>query len=261
MRLGNLPVIKLVFLMLIGLIVLMSSCAIKNSSKILQYPKSFNIDTLETVAVFNGQKAYSEYRIKPFDKVSVANLQDAELLGSRVGSPGALKINYEVSKSGEITLPGLGNVKIAGLTKQQATNQIQKLYGDALFKDPIIELTINNLRVTMLGAFNVEGNFVLENQKTDLVDMIGLAGGIADDANIKKIRIIRGSRENPELIIADLSNFNTLSNAKLTLQDGDIIIAERSKFSIVAKNIAPITSIASVGVLLLNTYIIIKNTR
>jgi polysaccharide export outer membrane protein len=111
----------------------------------------------------------------------------------------------------------------------------------------------------MLGAFKTEGNFVLENQKTDLIDMIGKAGGISDDANVKKIRIIRGNRENPELIVADLSNVNTLSNPKLVLQDGDIVIAESGKFSIFSKNITPITSIASIGVLILNTYIIIKN--
>lgn len=242
-------------------VILMSSCSTRNPSRILQYPKKFSTDTLKTVAVFNGQDTYLEYKIKPYDKISVSNLQDPELLGSRVGSPGALKLSYEVDKNGEITLPALGSVKIAGLTKQQATDQIQKLYGEALFKNPIIELTINNLKVTMLGAFNLEGNFVLENQKTDLIDMIGLAGGIADDANVKKVRIIRGNRENPELIIADLSKVNTLSNPKLVLQDGDIIIAERGKFSVFAKNIAPITSIASVGVLILNTYIIFQNIK
>jgi polysaccharide export outer membrane protein len=247
---------------LIGLVsIAMSSCSFKNSSRILQYPKSFNTDTLKTVAVFNNQNSYPQYRIKAFDKISIQNLQNPELLGSRVGSPGELKISYEVNNNGEIILPGLGSVTISGLTKEEARDKIQKLYGEALFKDPIIELSINNLKVTLLGAFNVQGDFLLENQKTDLIDVIGLAGGIADDANIKKIRIIRGNRAQPELIIADLSNINTLANAKLTLQDGDVIIAEMNKFSLFSKNIVPITAIASVGILLLNTYIIIRSIK
>lgn len=227
----------------------------------LQYPKNFNTDTLKTVAVFNNQNSYPEYRIKPFDKISIKNLQDPELLGSRNVTVGTLQLKYEVDSKGEIILPVIGTVKIEGLTKEQAKDKIQKLYGETLFKDPIIELTINNLKVTMLGAFKAEGNFELENEKTDLIDMIGLSGGIADDANIKKIRIIRGNREKPELIIADLSNINTLSNPKLTLQDGDIIIAERNKFSLFTKNLTGITSIASIGILLLNTYIILKNIK
>lgn len=260
MKFGIYHLIKLFFFLLIG-VVLMSSCSYKNSSKILQYPGSFNTDTLKTVAVFNGQSTYSEYRIKPFDKISVSNLQDPELLGSRVGTAGLGKVSYEVNVNGEITLPALGIIKISGLTKQQAIQKIQTLYGETLFKDPIIELTINNLKVTMLGAFNTEGNFVLENQKSDLIEMIGLAGGIADDANIKKIRIIRGNRQNPELIIADLSNVNTLSSKKLILQDGDIVIAQRSGFSVFTKNVTPLITIASVGSLLLNTYIIIKSLK
>ncbi len=242
-------------------VVLMSSCSYKNSSRILQYPKSFNSDTLKTVAVFNNQSTYSEYRIKPFDKIIIKNLQDPELLGARSGSTGDLRINYEVNQNGEIVLPALGNVSIVGLNKQQATDKIQKLYGEALFKDPIIELTINSLKVTMLGAFNSEGNFMLENQKTDLVDMIGVAGGVSDEANIKKIRIIRGNRNNPELIIADLSKVNTLSSPKLILQDGDIIIAEQNKLAVISKNILPINALASIAILALNTYLIIRNIK
>jgi polysaccharide export outer membrane protein len=258
---GAYSCLKNYFLFFGVIIFFLPSCAYKNSTGLLKYPDSFKTDTLKTVAVFNNQNSYPEYRIKVFDKISIQNLQDPELLGSKFGSSGDLKINYEVNSEGNILLPALGTVKVSGLTKEEARNKIQKLYGETLFKDPIIELNINNLKVTLLGAFASEGNFLLANQKTDLIDVIGLAGGIADDANVKKIRIIRGNRAQPELIIADLSNINTLANSKLTLQDGDVIIAERNKFSLFSKNIAPITAIASVGILLLNTYIIIRSIK
>lgn len=255
---GNIYRLKNFSLFCLLAVVLMSSCSYKNSSKILQYPNSFNIDTLKTVAVFNPQEAYSDYKIKAFDKISVKNLQDPELLGARITSPAVLKESYQVNENGDIILPALGNIKIAGLTKQEATEKIQKLYGESLFKDPIIELTINNLKVTMLGAFKSEGNFVLENQTTNLIDMIGIVGGIDEDANIKEIRIIRGDRANPELIVVNLSNVNTLANPKLVLQDGDIVIAKRSGFSLFATNLTPVLTIASVATLLLNSYLIIQ---
>jgi polysaccharide export outer membrane protein len=248
-------------LFLFLLTVIISSCSFKNSSRILKYPKSFNTDTLKTVAVFNNQNSYPEYRIKAYDKISVQNLQDAELLGSRTGASGEFKVSYEVNNNGEIVLPALGSVKIAGLTKKEATDKIQNLYAEALFKDPIIVLTINNLKVTLLGGFVSEGNFLLDNQKTDLLDMIGQAGGINEDANIKNIRIIRGNREKPELIMVNLSDINTLANKKITLQDGDIIIAESSKFSIFSKNATAITAVASIGILILNTYLILQRAN
>lgn len=249
------------FLFLFFGLCLMSSCSYKNSSRILKYPKNFKTDTLTTIAVYNQQESYLEYRIKPYDKISIKNLQDPELLGARFSTASEVKLSYEVSNTGEIILPAIGSIKIAGLTKEQAREKIQKLYGESLFKDPIIELNINTLKVTLLGAFKTEGNFILQNPKTDLIDIIGISGGIEDDANVKSIRIIRGNRENPELIMANLSNVNTLSNPKLTLQDGDIIIAERNRFAVFAKNINPINTIASIGLILINTYIIIKNTN
>jgi polysaccharide export outer membrane protein len=257
----NIYLTKLNFLTLIVGLLITSSCSFKNSSRILQYPKSFNLDTLKTVAVFNDQINYNEYKIKPYDKISIKNLQDPELLGSRNVSIGTLQINYKVNSQGQITLPVIGDVKIAGLNKEEAKDKIQKLYSETLFKDPIIELTINSLKVTMLGAFNIEGNFELENEKTDLIDLIGKVGGISDEANIKKIRIIRGNREKPELIVADLSNINTLANKKLILQDGDIIIAERNKFALVTQNLVGIINIVSIATLLLNTYIIVKSLK
>jgi polysaccharide export outer membrane protein len=257
----NIYLKKITYLTLIFGLLITSSCSVRNSSRILEYPKNFNTDSLKTVLVYNNQINYTEYKIKPFDDISIKNLQDPTLLGARDVSIGNLQIKYQVDRYGEIILPVIGNLKIEGLNKQEAKDKIQKLYSEQLFKDPIIELTINSLKVTLLGAFKTEGNFALENEKTDLIDIIGLAGGISEDTNIKNIRIIRGNREKPELIIADLSNINTLSNAKLTLQDGDIIIAERNKFALANKNLTGILSIASIVTLILNTYLVIQNIK
>jgi polysaccharide export outer membrane protein len=204
---------------------------------------------------------YTEYKIRPYDKISIKNLQDPDLLGSRNVTVGTLLVSYQVNTAGEIILPVIGTVKVEGLNKEQAKDKIEKLYSETLFKNPIIELTINSLKVTLLGAFTAEGNFILENPRTDLIDMIGKAGGISDEANVKKIRIIRGKRDNPELIVVDLSNINTLSNSKLILQDGDIIIAEKNKFALFSKNLSGILTIASVATLLLNSYLIIKSIK
>ncbi|MBD3749192.1 MAG: polysaccharide biosynthesis/export family protein [Sphingobacteriales bacterium] len=237
-----------------------SSCSYNNTAHLLKFPKSFPKDSLKTVIVANSTKEYEQYKIKPFDVITVRNLQDATLLGSRSGEQGGISnYKYTVTSEGMVTLPVIGEVKIAGLTREGAKNLIQSLYEKELFKNPIIEFTVNSLKVTLLGAFKAQGNYVLENENYDLIDLIGQAGGIDEDVNIKTVRIIRGDRKHPELIMANLNNINTLSSPKLKLQDGDIIIAEKSKFASFVANTRDITQIGSGIILLLNGYIIYKN--
>ena len=221
---------------------------------LLKFPKSFNTDSLKTVIVANPTINYQEYKIKAFDLISIRNLQDETLLGSRLGDAGLQLYNYKVNKDGEIILPVIGNVLVGGLNRQDAQNKIQQLYAVSLFKNPIIELRINSLQVTLLGAFEAPGNIILDNDDYDLIDIIGKVGGVTDDANIKQIRIIRGNRANPELILVNLANVNTLASPKLKLQDGDIIIAEDTKFSIFLKGIQNFNTISSIGLVLFNFY-------
>lgn len=237
-----------------------SSCSYNNTAHLLKFPKSFPKDSLKTVIVANPTQEYEHYKIKPFDVITVRNLQDATLLGSRTGEQGGINnYKYTVTSEGMVILPVIGEVKIAGLTREEAKNLIQSLYEKELFKDPIIELTVNSLKVTLLGAFKAQGNYILENENYDLIDLIGKAGGIDDDVNIKTVRIIRGDRKHPELIMANLNNINTLSNPKLKLQDGDIIIAEKSKFAQLVKTTDNFTRISSLFVLLLNSYVIYRS--
>lgn len=228
---------------------------------LLKFPKSFNKDSLKTIIVANPTINYQEYKIKAFDLISIRNLQDETLLGSRLGDGGLENYNYRVNKNGEIILPVIGIVIVGGLNREDAQNKVQLLYAASLFKNPIIELKINSLQVTLLGAFTGTGNFILDNEDYDLIDIIGKAGGISDDANIKQIRIIRGDRANPELILVNLADIKTLSSPKLKLQDGDIIIAEKTKFSEFLKGVQNFNNISSIGLILLNSYLIIRSLR
>ena len=243
------------------IVFVLSACSPQNSRNFLKFPKSFKSDSLKTIIVANPTINYQEYKIKAFDLISIRNLQDVTLLGSRIGDAGLQLYNYKVNKDGEIILPVIGNVLVSGLNRQEAQNKIQQLYAVSLFKNPIIELRINSLQVTLLGAFKTPGNIILDNEDYDLIDIIGKAGGVSDDANIKQIRIIRGDRANPELILVNLANVNTLASTKLKLQDGDIIIAENTNFSVFLSGIQNFNAISSIGLVLLNFYFFLSILR
>ena len=115
---------------------------------------------------------------------------------------------------------------VAGLARKEATQKIQDAYKQNLLKDPIIELTVVNLKVTLLGEFGSQGEFLLEDDHTSLIDIIGKAGGFSPRADPKTLKIIRGDRSNPEIIYVNLKNISSLGSPKLILQNNDILYIE-----------------------------------
>ncbi|MDQ7947340.1 MAG: polysaccharide biosynthesis/export family protein [Pedobacter sp.] len=233
---------KLFFLFTIAL--LCAAC----SSKVARREKSlFNAstdivtDTIKQVYVVNDQGLGDlYYKIKPNDLIAVRNLQNQEFGATTTTmansqNSGAVTssntITYQVDADGVVNLPAVGRVAVGGLTRKEATAKLQFVYGEKLLKNPIIEVTIVNVKVTLLGEFNRQGNFLLERDNTNLIDIIGEAGGITKNADPKTLKIIRGDRSKPELIYVNLNDVNSLASKKLILQNNDIIVLQQTKSS------------------------------
>jgi len=182
------------------------------------------------------------YKIKINDNLAIRNVQNPEfgatsplanaVSGSNSNNQSGTSQNvlaYPVEPDGMVNLPAIGRVEVAGLTRREATLKIQDIYKSKLLKDPIIELTVINLKVTLLGEFGKQGNFYLERDNTDLIEIIGEAGGITKTADPKSLKIIRGDRSHPEIIYVNLNDINSLASKKLVLQNNDIIVLQQTK--------------------------------
>lgn len=202
---------------------------------------------------------YPTYKISPGDLLQIRNLQNIKYIAEdQTGSGTATQaISYQVEEDGTVALPALGRVAVAGLTKLQASRKIEELYKASLLKDPIIDLKIINLKVTVLGEVRTQGNYLLLKDKTNLVDMIGEAGGLTDKANEKTVQIIRGDKANPQVIVADLNNIRTLANPELNLQNGDIVYVSQNKRTIRNESMQNVSTIVQAALVFLNTALII----
>jgi polysaccharide export outer membrane protein len=241
-------------------VVLMGSCSYKNRNALFKQTDEINRDSIETVYVSNPTADYKEYRIQPFDEISIRNLQNPGLVGgeSLGGSLEAGQATFLIKKDGLVDLPVIGSVKIGGLTKEEAKLKLQALYAEKLFINPIIELTISSLNVTLFGEAVRPGVYPLITENTGLTDVLAKAGGLTANANPKMVRIIRGDRNNPEVIYVNLKNVNTLASPKLILQNGDIIVVEKYRFYNSLDKVNTLTSIVSVFAIILNTYLILQ---
>ncbi len=195
-------------LVIIGLI---SSCATKddvvyfngmssadNSIGLDSYSPTYHIDD-ELIIVVNALDAEAA---KPFNKTSVS--MSIDILDAR----GRERIQtYRVFPNGNINFPVLGEIKMAGLSRAQATTMLQDKLKDYI-KNPIVDIETVNYRITVLGEVARPGTYTATNERITLVEAISMAGDLT----------IYGERENV-LVIQDYDGKKTYTRVNLKSND------------------------------------------
>jgi polysaccharide export outer membrane protein len=249
-------------ILLFGLLVT-TSCSFKQQQVLFKQsnPNQNNTQSSQD----NNGVGTSNYRIHSQDILQIRNLQSTKYIvdeapvsitagGSSSTSQGQ---TFQVEDDGTVALPVIGRIQIAGLTRAEAATRIEDLYRKNLLVNPIIELKIINLKVTILGEIKTQGNFPLIKDKTNLVELIGEAGGLTQGANEKNIKIIRGDPKNPQVFEFDLSNLSTLADPRLILQNNDIVYITQSKRAAKNDQLQNVTNTLSPALLVFNTALII----
>jgi len=124
-----------------------------------------------------------DYRIG-FDDVLDISVFDAPELNREV----------RVSSAGEISLPLLDSVHVAGLTPRESELVLEELLRRTYMKDPHVSVFVREMQshpVSVLGAVRKPGVFQVRGSKT-LLEVLSLAEGLADDAG-ETVIIMRGA--------------------------------------------------------------------
>jgi polysaccharide export outer membrane protein len=260
---NNFPQLLFLSLVIGTMTALCSSCSYKQSQAFLERK---NAD-----APLAGYTATNAYKIKPQDVLQVRNLQNIKYIIDDVptgtgapasaGSASALGQSYEVAEDGSVALPVIGRVTVGGLSRLEAANKIQDLYSKNLIKNPIIDVKIINLKVTVLGEVRRPGNYPLIRDNTSLIDMLGEAGGITDKGNEKHIRIVRGGVASPQIMEIDLSDASSLANPAIIMQNQDVVYIEQNRKAIRNEKLQNFSTLIQPALILLNSALIIFTLR
>src|SRR5256714_14477834 len=128
-----------------------------------------------------GREIGSTYLLGPDDQLDISGPELAE----------AANKPLRVDGDGEIQVPLVGRVHVAGLTVQQTEQELNKLLSTYI-RRPQVVVSVSEVRsqpVSILGAVNTPGVHQVQGHKT-LLEMLALAGGIRPDAGYS-VRIAR----------------------------------------------------------------------
>ncbi len=150
-----------------------------------------------------------------------------------------LTTTERVSGEGVVTLPLIGEIKVAGLTTDQMAKKIAARLSDGFIVDPNVSVFVVEFRskkTIIMGYVNKPGIYILSGNTTFL-ELISLAGGLSKDAGDKATikRKRSGSTGEEGIITIDLKKLIEQGDTSLNipLMDGDnVFIAKAGVFYI-----------------------------
>lgn len=142
------------------------------------------------------------------------------------GIPRAEEIKNVIDGLGEVTLPFIGQVRVAGLTTSDAERLIETTYIEGGFYRNINVIVVAEDKVYFVqGEVARQGKFTMSGDVT-LLQAITEAGGYTAFANNKNVKVIRGD----QVIFYNARDIaNGKENDPPVLAD-DIIVVQRSVF-------------------------------
>ena len=206
--------------------ILLTGCSTKDSQYVLFNDNTENVQVVADQSA-NRQSAIYESKVVPNNRLSVLVFNHPELSTRDVRAQvdprqgrGVL-----VAQDGTVNLPLVGVVRVSGLTSREVANLLSREYSRYI-KHSHVTVDLLNKRVFVLGEVRNPGRVDVVEDTTNLLEALATTGDLTEFAARNSIKIIRGTRERPEVETIDLTKLSALSLNRLTLYPNDVVYVE-----------------------------------
>ncbi len=201
--------------------------------------------------------------------VSSKNMETVAPYNATIGLAGAgmqamgqaRLLDYLVNSDGLIIFPQLGEVKVAGLTRIQAQEKLEKILRNFV-TDAVVDIRIINFKYTILGEVNRPGTFTTSDNRITLIQALGMAGDLTIYGKRDSILVIRDTNGVQTSTRIDITAADFIYSDYYYLRQNDTIIIDPNKAQIQAAGFNRNASLwVSIASLLLSTIVVISNAR
>lgn len=208
-------------------LILLNGCSLKdeyvmfNKTETLQQGgKAENLNRSYTTQT---DSATFEYKIRPHDRITLVTYNHPQLSTGVGGAAGAgLGENILISSRGDIKLPLIKSIKIAGLSQPQAQYKLENAFAEYL-KQPSVQLEVLNKRAFVLGEVNHPGPIELQNEQLPLLQILAMAGDLTTSADKSSIVILKNRENGITTKVVSLTDINSIKNANQMIRPNDIV--------------------------------------
>ena len=183
-----------------------------------------------------------EIKIQPKDKLSIlVNSQDPRLTNlfnlpiftqqiGQEGNTGSSRgvSGYTVDTDGNIDFPVLGQLHIAGMTREEVAAYIKKeLQSHDLIKDPVVIVEYMNLSISVMGEVNRPGRYNIEKDELTILDALSQAGDLTIFGKREKVLVLRKENGKQRVYGINLCSGEHLYTSPVYyLQQNDVVYVE-----------------------------------
>lgn len=172
-----------------------------------------------TIAAVSAAPEDSTYTLRPNDTIRLAVYEEPDL-----------SVQVRILKTGQASFPLIGSVEIGGMSVAQAAGKIRDLYAKDYLVDPKLTLTVDEYAtefISVIGAVKIPGQIPMPvSGRLDLASAMATAGGLAEDADVNGIQLLRASGQTATYSMASIQG----SSGRVQLAAGDRIIVNQSAF-------------------------------
>jgi polysaccharide export outer membrane protein len=224
--------------LILSLIMMLFSCT---SSRKVVY--AYDLKDTTAGSLSKAQEIF-ENRIQKNDQLSISvggsNPADLLILNSANGmsaSSGSnipISTGYLVEADGKVQLPYLGRVQAEGLTRLQLEENLTEKFKDYT-KNPVVNVRFLNYGFSVLGEVGSPGRFNMINERTTILEALGMAGDINDLGKRENILIIREENGKREFARINLLSKDLFLSPYFYLKTNDVVYVEPVSAKFIAR--------------------------
>ena len=163
-----------------------------------------------------------------FIKVSAINPEAVEIFNLARSQGGGLSTNtldilgYLVDQKGNINLPLVGEIHVAGLTKFDAIRLLQGEISKYV-TNPVVNIRILNYSITILGEVNRPGVYTITDERISIPQAIAMAGDLTIYGERHNVQLTRIEDGKKKFYFFDLTSPNVFSSPNYYLLQNDVL--------------------------------------
>lgn len=152
-------------------------------------------------------------------------LSNPGMLGSLEMSTQPKIATYIVNEKGDITMPVIGTLHVAGLETPQVAAIIQKEVEKDV-ADALVKVELVNFRINVLGEVAHPGSQKISRERFSILDAIADAGDLTPYGERSNVLLIREENGKRTYHTINLNDVSTLSSPYFYLQQNDVVYVE-----------------------------------